>query len=463
MGKRRYFTVIVIAWLFLNAFRIFGAIDAFAQSSPAEPGASAAKPIAIARGEVESHRTGKAVIRADLDPRYAEAAALMGISMVVVVNPKGTVVSAREVPPRATLSEDDKKVGAAAGQLRYTPFELNGHPVWATFLEPRVTVLPLEPKPPKHVKFPHVRDWNGVVIALSRQSHYSVEIHGDGTVLYDGYLFAVAVPGKHRCTAPRKSVRELVRQFRDADFFSLRAEYYPMFQGDVYWPPRAEAYLSTELSIEIDGKRKSVLDEFGGGEGMPRAVTDLEAAVDRGAEGRRWVVGQNDLVDCLRREGWDFHSRQSAMMLASVAEYGTTEAVQDLLSAGVPMYAGQIDTPLVLAARAGNLETMRVLRAAGAGKSNTSELAVALANAVYYYKTNAAIELLGWMEGGNHDELDESPFMLAARSGVKHRVRVLLPEQADINARDKTGRTSLMLAVQQYGYEAETPEMDRLT
>lgn len=312
------------------------------------------------------------------------------------------------------------------------------------------------------VPFPKVHKWKSVVITLTKMSSfppsmYKVEVHGDGTVFYDGVgvlngsNFGVAITGKHRCTAPKKSVRELVTQFRDADFFSLSDKYEAQVFDAGY----------SELSIVVDGKRKSVTDVMGYRVGMPRAVGNLEGAVGQVADVRRWTVGEDDLVDCLRKEGWDFHSQKSAEMLASVAQHGTIEVVQDLLRAGAPMYAGEIDTPLVLAAGRGNVEMMRVLRSAGAGKNDKSELAVALANAVYEHRTNAANELLDWMAGADADECDESKFMVAARSGVISEVRLLLPGQTDINARDKKGRTALMLAVQQDGDERSIAEVDR--
>jgi hypothetical protein len=47
---------------------------------------------------------------------------------------------------------------------------------------------------------------------------YSVEIHGDGRVIYDGHAF-VAVCGEQTKQIPQKKIRELYQAFHDANFF----------------------------------------------------------------------------------------------------------------------------------------------------------------------------------------------------------------------------------------------------
>jgi len=456
--KRSYQIAIASALLILNGFVV---IDSFAQSVAIGGGSSAAKPIAIKREEVENHRVGQALIRVGLDRRDSALVSMVGVSVVVIVNPEGEVTSAHVVPSSATgpirLSEaGQRKLEAVAGQLRYQPFDLYGHPAWATFLEPRVTVFPPELKPAEHTDFPEVRDRSSVVIRLVRGgclgvcSSYTVEVHGDGMVLYDGGSF-VAVTGKHRCSISQEKVRELVKMFRDADYFSLQDKY-------AWDATDLPAYVT---SIEIDGESKTIMDYAGPLVGMPLAVSDLERAIDRVSGSAKWVAGGGDLVDCLRKEGWDFHSRESAEMLASVAQYGTVRAVLDLVRAGVSLDGGRADAPLVWATRKGDLEGMRLLRDAGVGPNDNDQMAAALSNAIYHRQTRALNELRDWMVDAHADEGGESKFMLASQSGVISVVRLLLKDKPDVNARDKKGRTALMLAVQQDHDERSVLEIDR--
>lgn len=134
--------------------------------------------------------------------------------------------------------------------------------------------------------FPEIRDWNSLVITLSRGVCYGtcpvyhVEIHGDGKVEFNGNQY-VAQPGHHEAQIPAAAVRALVAKFRAADFFALKDNYH----GDVTdWP-------SVGVSIRFDGREKSVGDYAGHMAGMPDAVSDLEHAIDEAAGTERWIKG----------------------------------------------------------------------------------------------------------------------------------------------------------------------------
>jgi Domain of unknown function (DUF6438) len=137
--------------------------------------------------------------------------------------------------------------------------------------------------------FPEIHDWNTLRITLSRSGcygtcpAYEVEIHGDGTVLYDG-KFNVAAKGKHRAKISRASLAELVDFFRKANYFSLSDRY-------VYGVTDNPGYTT---SISFDGESKSVFDYVGQSAGMPSTVTDLEAAIDRVSGADKWVGHRKD-------------------------------------------------------------------------------------------------------------------------------------------------------------------------
>lgn len=112
-------------------------------------------------------------------------------------------------------------------------------------------------------------------------STYEIEIHGDGTVLYDGKA-NVGTTGHQEVKIPHASLEKLVDAFRKADYFSLAAGY---VSGVTDNPTYAS-------SISFDGLSKSVLDYVGRDAGMPPVVSDVETAIDRLSGALKWVEGK---------------------------------------------------------------------------------------------------------------------------------------------------------------------------
>ena len=145
--------------------------------------------------------------------------------------------------------------------------------------------------PDAHVAFPEIHDWNSLRITLSRSPcygrcpTYEIEIHGDGTVVYDGKE-NVATKGRRTAKISHASMVELVDVFRKADYFSLNDRY---VSGVTDNP----VYLT---SISYDGVSKSVLDYLGRSAGMPSTVSDVETAIDRMSGAYKWI-GRNRVVD----------------------------------------------------------------------------------------------------------------------------------------------------------------------
>lgn len=260
----------------------------FAQDAANKP--SPQKPVEVSDEEVTSHRIGNL----QPIPLHLEGgpSSLRGqgfpIPLVVVVAPDGSVVS---VTPSDEIDFDDadadipkqwinefKKVIAEAQieirSLRYRPFERNGHAVSATF-EEDVPCVPPEMLPGPHANFPDIHNWNSLRMSLERTRcfgtcpSYSIEVHGDGTVLYDGVAF-VAVSGEHRGQTSQQTVLKMLDAFRAADYFSLQNDYRSLITDNPTYT----------TSIQFDGHSKRVVDYVGRGVGMPPAVTKLEDTID---------------------------------------------------------------------------------------------------------------------------------------------------------------------------------------
>jgi hypothetical protein len=144
--------------------------------------------------------------------------------------------------------------------------------------------MPHNGRPAHHLAMPRIRDWSSLKITLTRSicfgscPAYTVEIDGDGTVIYNGERF-VAETGERAAHISRHKVRALYNAFRKAQFFWLFGKY----QAHITDFP------SYTVSIAYDGHEKKVLDYAGPHIGMPQAVVDLELLIDKTAGTDRWI------------------------------------------------------------------------------------------------------------------------------------------------------------------------------
>ncbi|MET3652592.1 DUF6438 domain-containing protein [Dyella japonica] len=175
-----------------------------------------------------------------------------------------------------------------------------------------------------------------VTVALERSAcfgscqAYSVTIHRDGYVLFTTDIspidevdtlhkqFAasdgVLLPGTHEDDIDPKEVAVLVKQFEAADFWRLKSEY----RSDVHDAP------TQVITLTLGDRKKVVLDYMGTRAGMPRAVEDLEIAVDRTAGTDRWIKGSPGLIPWLERTKFDFHSVHAGELVVA-AEMGEAD------------------------------------------------------------------------------------------------------------------------------------------
>jgi ankyrin repeat protein len=432
------------------------------QSVPTVNPSTAQAPIRASAKEVESHRIGnRPILRLSLAQPEGIELAMLGLRVEVTVNPDGAVAFAtgdREL--RVALRT---RAEEAVRGLKYRPFERDGHPVWAKFSE-SVGVYPPELKPSSHVPFPDIVDWKSVRITLERTEcfgscpSYRVELRGDGTVLYEGRYF-VAIEGQHRATVAQENVRDLVKEFRDADYYSLPDEYITNVTD-------SPTYLT---SITIDGRLKTVKDYVGLEMGMPTAVSDLEKSIDRLAGTERWTTGNAETVRSLKHEAWNFKSVDAANTMARLASFGATEAVKEMVAAGAPLSGhdgGANETTLEQAAFHSDAETVRILLEAGAGSQSAREKGAALLNAALAGKVESVRILLQHGASPNsRDKYGRTLLMAASASGVPAVLKEVLKFQGDLNAHADDGRTALMDAVGAFSPDTagDGLQVDRVT
>ncbi len=132
--------------------------------------------------------------------------------------------------------------------------------------------------------FPAIKNWNSLIITLSRTAcfgkcpDYTVEVHGDGTVIFNGRRFVVHT-GEYRARISRAAVRALVAKFRTADYFALADRY----------TARVTDLPTYTTSIAFDGHEKSVRDYGGQIIGAPFAVNEIENAIDEACNTAQWI------------------------------------------------------------------------------------------------------------------------------------------------------------------------------
>ncbi len=197
-------------------------------------------------------------------------------------------------------------------------------------------------------QFPIV-DKGKLTITLQRSAcygscpDYSVTIHGEGRVVFStnneptdpvsgvhrsqAPSSGVLVPGRHEDWIDRAAVDSLLAKFRKARFFSLRNEY----RADITDNP---TYV---LTVETGNTKKTIVDYAGEEAKMPVAVTQLENEVDLVARTARWVRGAEGLVEALAATGFDFHSREAALLTLNGVEDADDSTLVALIERGAPV------------------------------------------------------------------------------------------------------------------------------
>jgi ankyrin repeat protein len=435
---------------------------------------TAQNPVEVTGEEVDSHRIGTLQpipLHLVGGPSRLSLHGGFPISMIVVVGPDGSIVSIalsdemdleRADPdvPKQWISEFKKVFAEAESEvrtLRYRPFQRNGHAVFATF-EEDVPCVPPDMLPGPHVNFPEVHNWSSLQMYLERTGclgmcpSYSIEVHGDGTVFYNGNAY-VAVLGQHRGKVSQEGILSMLDAFRAADFFSLRDSYRMAVTDNPTFT----------ISIRLDSHSKKVVDYEGREVGMPSAVTKLEDTIDQLADSARWTKGDSATVEALEEEHWDFTSHAAADTFARVVMSGSADAVREFIAAGVPLsgHDNMGDSPLGRAAYRGDPDILRSILQSGSNPSMSDALSQA-ATAGNLDAVKMLIE-----SGANPNarlSKADPPLVAAASSGIPAVVEEILNYHPDISARGVENRTALIAAVDAGVWiESHKQQVDRLS
>jgi len=353
---------------------------------------------------------------------------------------------------------------------RFTPFEENGKAVTAE-VEEYIDLVPPERLPANHAVAPMVRADSKVAITLKRTGcfgscpSYTVTVGTEG-IVFVGEGF-VAASGKHTARVDADDVRKLAKRFVAADFYSMDGKY----EASVTDMP------GFVLSVEIDGRKKEVVDYVGEWVGMPAVISELENEVDAFAQTGRWIGGSDGLFEALRAEEFDFRTYGAQVMLKEAASRGNAQTVRDFLKAGVPLKviaAPKQSDPNIpvpsysegwLQAASRHADVIQVLVEAGASKNDQKDKDLALVDAADAGNLESARALIAYGANPNVDlskltmteileeketevPIGGSVLISAAASGNPEMVREILRYHPNLELRDREGRTAIFRAAE---------------
>jgi len=278
-----------------------------------------------------------------LGPTYVE--------FEIVVDENGHVEQARVVGYAKVHVEEARSIEM---NRIFKPWTQDGANISVT-LHDYVNLLPPERWADVRVPFPEPWDLRGASIRLRRTGcfgtcpDYELSIAGDGTVRFSGHSF-VLIPGDHVAHIKADAVRELVREFEKADFFSAL---------DAYTASVTDNPTQT-LTLSVAGHTKTVTDYVGTEVGLPLAIRSLETETDEVAGTARWIKGDESTSASLEAEKWPFSSadRQNIELYNTAISKSNKPLIDRYLAAGGPVLAPEetLDSPVCVASRMGDGE-----------------------------------------------------------------------------------------------------------
>ena len=108
---------------------------------------------------------------------------------------------------------------------------------------------------------------------------YSAQIYADGRVVYKG-MANVKVKGEKRHKISKNKIKQLVKAFEQAGYFSLKDKYETDENGNI-----PTDLPSTTTSICLHGKQKRVVNYYR----APKKLSELEGKIER-------IAGLHELI-----------------------------------------------------------------------------------------------------------------------------------------------------------------------
>jgi ankyrin repeat protein len=292
------------------------------------------------------------------------------VEFEIVVSENGRVNSATVVKGMEIHVDEAQQIELARV---FKPWMRDGRAVRVK-LHDYVRLLPPERWADVEVPFPDPWDLNSVSVGLKRTSCYGscpsyvVAIAGDGTVHFSGGTVGVRIPGEHVAHVAPGAVRELVLEFRKADFFTAKNEY----RGN--WTDNPTQI----LTLAVAGRTKTVVDYVGTDAGLPLAIRNLEGEIDEVAGTARWVKGDERTLSSLEEEKWPFGAptKQNVALFATSISTKNGPLLERYMATAVPPIVAPEETdlsPVCVASAMGDLELVERMMEPAAAKGTAPE------------------------------------------------------------------------------------------
>ncbi|TWB65679.1 hypothetical protein FBZ87_1198 [Nitrospirillum amazonense] len=349
------------------------------------------------------------------------------VSFDVLVDPRGEAISVTPIDGEPAYVDRARK---NLDELRFKPFIKDGAPVWALARLEDYVITPALPA--KARPFPTVKDRSGLSITLKRGAcyghcpSYTVEIRGDGTVSYQGEVYA-KVLGLQTGMASQAGIDTLLSMLRAMDFYNL-ADRYARSVTDMP---------SYSVTVSINGQSKTVVDYVGREVGMPPSMTALEEMIDHVADTSKWLNGTSEDVGNLQQQGYDFTTPQASQLLARLAGSTNLETILAFEAAGATLRDDKVSQwALGWAAGKGQIEVVEHLLAHGVGAGNAQARTDALyAAAEHGWVTIAARLIDAGADPGGVQKWSGRPVITAAAwSGKPQLVELILRHHPDLSS-----------------------------
>jgi len=348
-GRMRTFLGISLCFSIMPGY-IAGVSLADAQNT------GAPEPQAVKLSSAESHLSehklgGDTAIHLSAEEYRAVQMGQSYIEFEITVSENGRVEKAQLSGGIRAHAEEAQSIEM---ERRFKPWTQDGAPI-RVIVSDYVLLLPPEQWAEARVPFPDKWSLQGASVRLTRTScygtcpAYEVTVDGDGTVRFSGHRY-VLIPGDHVAHIAPDAVKELIRDFQNADFFSARDGY------AANWTDNP----TQTLTLIVAGRTKTVTDYVGIDAGMPLSIRSLEKTVDDVAGTERWIKGDDSTIAALEDERWPFAAanKENLTLYNTAILTRNQSLIERYLAASAPIASPdqKQDSPVCVASQAGDLK-----------------------------------------------------------------------------------------------------------
>jgi hypothetical protein len=309
-----------------------------------------------------------------------------------------------------------------------------------------VLAFALTGQPPAQAAEPPIQITLRRTICFGECPDYTVSIDGDGNVTYEGRRF-VRVTGKQVARIDRTAVQTLLDEFERIEFFSLKDKYTAQITD-----------LATTYVTLVLGDRSKTVEDY---HGAPAALRDLERRIDEATGVQRWIRIDAATVKEMSRGGWRGGGDEGLELLRQALTHDEVDVVAALIDAGVNVNGDGPGgtTPLMMARSAA---VARLLIAAGANVQVPNANGISPLQLSVWREAELTRVLLHAGAIAD-DPSHQSPLFLAACAGNADAVQALLeagavPDRYDVHS-GKTPRQCAESASQVPAQEPRTEDV----